>query len=87
MFEATHGTAPRYAGRDLVNPTSLILAGAMMLDHLGWPRAAALVWDALSRLLARRVVTQDLGRQLEGAQVVGCQEFARRLREEILRGR
>jgi len=86
LFEAAHGTAPKYAGRDLINPTSLILAGTMMLEHLGWPRAAAVIQEALGRLLARGVVTQDLGRQMEGAQVVGCREFSRRLQEEILRG-
>jgi len=83
LFEATHGTAPKYAGLDLINPTSLILSGEMLLRHLGWSEAAALITLALERTLAERVVTQDLARQMEGAQSVKTSEFARRLVENM----
>ncbi len=76
VFEATHGTAPKYAGQDKVNPGSLILSGVMMLEHLGWTEAAALVTAALERTLASKTVTYDLARQLSGAREVKCSEFA-----------
>jgi isocitrate dehydrogenase len=76
VFEATHGTAPKYAGLDKVNPGSLILSGAMMLDYLGWKEAADAVRRALQATLQDGVVTYDLARQLEGAQEVKCSAFA-----------
>jgi isocitrate dehydrogenase len=76
IFEATHGTAPKYAGLDKVNPGSLILSGVMMLDHLGWSEAAALVQHALEKTISARIVTYDLARQMEGAREVKCSEFA-----------
>jgi len=76
VFEATHGTAPKYAGQDKVNPSSLILSGAMMLDHLRWNEAAAAVRAALQATIRQRVVTYDLARQIEGAREVACSEFA-----------
>ncbi|MCP4747111.1 MAG: isocitrate dehydrogenase (NADP(+)) [Desulfobacteraceae bacterium] len=76
VFEATHGTAPKYAGLDKVNPSSLILSGAMMLDHLGWHKAAAAVRTALQKTIRDGIVTYDLARQLEGAKEVKCSEFA-----------
>ncbi len=76
VFEATHGTAPKYAGQDKVNPSSLILSGAMMLDHLGWNEAAAAIRTALQATIRQRVVTYDLARQIEGAREVACSEFA-----------
>jgi isocitrate dehydrogenase len=76
IFEATHGTAPKYAGLDKVNPGSLILSGAMMLDHLGWVEAAAVVHQALEQTIGERIVTYDLARQMEGAREVKCSQFA-----------
>ncbi len=77
VFEATHGTAPKYAGLDKVNPGSLILSGAMMLDHLNWTEAADLVRTALEITLQDRIVTYDLARQMQDAREVKCSEFAR----------
>ncbi|OQY02934.1 MAG: NADP-dependent isocitrate dehydrogenase [Desulfobacteraceae bacterium 4572_123] len=76
VFEATHGTAPKYAGQDKVNPGSLILSGTMMLDHLGWKEAAVLIRDQIGRLVAEKTVTYDLARQIQGAREVKCSEFA-----------
>jgi isocitrate dehydrogenase len=76
LFEPVHGTAPKYAGMDKVNPTAEILAGQMMLDYLGWPEAAALVLEGVKRTIAARVVTYDLARQTDGAKEVRCSEFA-----------
>ena len=76
VFEATHGTAPKYAGKDVVNPSSLILSGAMLLEHLGWDRAAHLVVRGVEETILRGTVTQDLARHMEGARQVGTQRFA-----------
>ena len=76
FFEATHGTAPKYAGQDKVNPGSLILSGVMMLEHLGWNEAASSIHTALSKTISEKVVTYDLARLLEGATEVKCSEFA-----------
>jgi isocitrate dehydrogenase len=76
VFEATHGTAPKYAGLDKVNPSSLILSGTMMLDHIGWAEAAASVRRALQATVMDRVVTYDLARQIHDAREVLCSEFA-----------
>jgi len=81
LFEATHGTAPKYAGQDKVNPGSLILSGAMMLDYLGWKEAADRIRKGLAKAVAKKRVTYDLARQMEGAVEVKCSEFA----EEIVR--
>ena len=81
LFEATHGTAPKYAGQDKVNPGSLILSGAMMLDYLGWKEAADRVRNGLAKAVAKKRITYDLARQMEGAIEVKCSEFA----EEIAR--
>jgi isocitrate dehydrogenase len=81
LFEATHGTAPKYAGQDKVNPGSLILSGAMMLDYLGWKTAANNVREGLTKAVANKRVTYDLARQMNGASEVKCSEFA----EEIVR--
>lgn len=76
VFEATHGTAPKYAGQDKVNPGSLILSGAMMLEHLGWQKAADMIWAALQQAISDGDVTYDLARQIEGAREVKCSAFA-----------
>jgi isocitrate dehydrogenase len=81
LFEATHGTAPKYAGQDKVNPGSLILSGAMMLDYLGWKAAGDRIREGLEKAVAQKRVTYDLARQMEGAVEVKCSEFA----EEIVR--
>ncbi len=77
LFEATHGTAPKYTGMDKVNPSSLILSARMMLDYLGWQEAADLILKGLKAAVARKTVTYDLERQMEGATLVKCSEFAR----------
>ena len=76
LFEATHGTAPKYAGLDKINPGSLILSGAMMLDHLGWPEAAEAVRQGVIGAINAKQVTYDLARQMEGSTEVGCSRFA-----------
>ncbi|HBK59556.1 MAG TPA: NADP-dependent isocitrate dehydrogenase, partial [Firmicutes bacterium] len=76
VFEATHGTAPKYAGLDKTNPSSLILSAAMMLDYIGWSEAASAVTRALETTVAERTVTYDLARQMEGAKQVRASEFA-----------
>ncbi len=75
VFEATHGTAPKYAGKNMVNPCSLILSGTFMLEYLGWTQAAELVRGAVAKTLADKIVTYDLARQMEGANKVGTSEF------------
>ena len=77
VFEATHGTAPKYAGLDKVNPSSVILSGAMMLDYMGWREAADAIRQAMQAVIKARIVTYDLARQIEGATEVKCSEFAR----------
>jgi isocitrate dehydrogenase len=76
VFEATHGTAPKYAGLDKVNPGSLILSGVLMFEHLGWTEAAADIVRALEATIAEKVVTYDFARLMEGATEVKCSEFA-----------
>uniref|UniRef100_UPI00261807B9 isocitrate/isopropylmalate family dehydrogenase n=1 Tax=Desulfobacula sp. TaxID=2593537 RepID=UPI00261807B9 len=79
VFEATHGTAPKYAGLDKVNPGSVILSGAMMLDHLGWNEASDVIHAALQKAILNKKVTYDLARQIPGAIELKCSEFAREL--------
>ena len=76
LFEATHGTAPKYAGKDMVNPSSLILSGVMMLEYMGWQEAADLVVDAMTKTIQAKTVTYDLHRQIEGATKLSCSEYA-----------
>ncbi|MBW2272313.1 MAG: NADP-dependent isocitrate dehydrogenase [Deltaproteobacteria bacterium] len=75
IFEATHGTAPKYAGLDQVNPSSVILSGVMMLTHMGWTEAAALIENGISRSIAAKTVTYDFERLMEGATKLKCSEF------------
>ncbi len=75
FYEATHGTAPTIAGKDMANPGSLILSGAMMLEHLGWHEAADLIKNSVEKALAAKKVTVDLSSQISGATTVGCKEF------------
>lgn len=76
IFEATHGTAPKYAGLDKVNPSSLILSGAMMLDHMGWSEAAKRIEQGLEKSFASKKVTYDLARLMDGSAEVSCSGFA-----------
>lgn len=75
IFEATHGSAPKYAGQDKVNPGSMILSGAMMLQYLGWQEAARLIEEALQRTIKDKTVTYDLHRQIKGATLLSCSRF------------
>ena len=76
VFEATHGTAPKYAGKDAVNPGSVILSGVMMFEHLGWDEVASMIVKALEKTIQKKTVTYDLERQMKGAKLVKCSEFA-----------
>src|SRR3990170_3388849 len=76
LFEATHGTAPKYAGKDMANPSSLILSGVMMLEYLGWKEAAELIHKALQKTVKEKIVTYDLHRMLEGATKTTTSGFA-----------
>lgn len=76
IFEATHGTAPKYAGKDMVNPGSIILSGVMMLEYLGWIEAAKLIEEAFTKTIKQKIVTYDLERQMEGATKVSTSGFA-----------
>ncbi|ARC74714.1 Isocitrate dehydrogenase [NADP] [Bacillus licheniformis] len=75
IFEATHGTAPKYAGLDKVNPSSVILSGVLLLEHLGWNEAADLVIKSMEKTIASKVVTYDFARLMDGATEVKCSEF------------
>jgi isocitrate dehydrogenase len=77
LFEATHGTAPKYAGKDQVNPSSLIPSEEMMLRHLGWNKAADLIVKGLAGAIAAKTVTYDLEGLMEGASKLSCSAFGR----------
>lgn len=83
VFEATHGTAPKYAGMDKVNPTSLILSSVMMLEHIGWKEAAALIVRGIERTIQSKTVTYDLARLMKGASEVSCSKFAETVCENM----
>ena len=83
IFEATHGTAPRYAGQDKVNPGSLILSGEMMFRYMGWDEAASLIVSSLERTIAQKRVTYDFERQMTGAQLLKTSEFAQAMIENM----
>ncbi|MEK4329848.1 NADP-dependent isocitrate dehydrogenase [Paenibacillus sp. FSL R7-0312] len=76
IFEATHGTAPKYADKDVVNPGSVILSGVMLLEHLGWQEAADLIYKGMSTAINNKTVTYDFARQMEGATELKCSAFA-----------
>lgn len=76
IFEATHGTAPKYAGLDKVNPSSVILSGTLLLEHIGWGEAAALINHSMEKTIAAKTVTYDFARLMDGATEVKCSEFA-----------
>jgi len=81
LFEATHGTAPKYTGMDKVNPGSMILSGALMLEYLGWEEARDKIYTGIERAIQNKTVTYDLERQMEGAKLLKCSEFG----EEIVK--
>lgn len=83
VFEATHGTAPKYADQDMINPGSLILSGAMMFDYLGWSEVSQRILNAVEKTISRKIVTYDLARQMEGAKRVKCSEFATAIIESL----
>jgi isocitrate dehydrogenase len=76
IFEATHGTAPKYANLDKVNPGSVLLSGEMMLRYMGWTEAADAIITAMDRTIGQKTVTYDFARLMEGATEVKCSEFA-----------
>jgi len=77
VFEATHGTAPKYAGQDVINPGSVILSGVLMFDYLGWREVSELIQAGVQKTILAKIVTYDLARQLKGATQVKCSEFGR----------
>ena len=83
IFEATHGTAPKYAGQDKVNPSSVLLSGVLMLEHLGWQEAADLVNGAIENTISKKIVTYDFARLMDGATEVKCSEFGDALIENM----
>lgn len=83
VFEATHGTAPKYAGKDMVNPSSLILSGAMMFDYMQWNEVSELIRSSLQATINNKIVTYDLARQMQGATKVKCSQFADAIVEKI----
>jgi isocitrate dehydrogenase len=83
VFEATHGTAPKYANQDMINPGSLILSGAMMFDYLGWNEVGQKIKKALEKTISRKTVTYDLARQMRGAEKLKCSEFGSAIIENL----
>lgn len=83
VFEATHGTAPKYAGKDQVNPSSVILSGEMMLRHLGWTEAADMILEATAKTISQKRVTYDFHRLMDGATLLKCSEFGDALIENL----
>ena len=83
VFEATHGTAPGYAGKDKVNPSSLVLSAEMMLRHMGWTEAADLIVNAMSKTIKNKTVTYDLERLIDDATLLSCSEFGEALEDSI----
>jgi isocitrate dehydrogenase len=84
VFEATHGTAPKYAGKDKANPLSLILSGVMMLQHLGWQEAAYAIEHAVEKTISEGLVTYDLARQMQESRELKCSEFGEALVERLV---
>jgi isocitrate dehydrogenase len=83
VFEATHGTAPKYADQDVINPSSVILSGVMMFDHMGWREVSQKIVDALTQTIQQKRVTYDLHRQMEGATKLKTSEFASAIIENM----
>ena len=83
VFEATHGTAPKYANQDKVNPGSVILSGELMLRYMGWDEAADLIIRGIEKAIAGRIVTYDFARLMDGAREVKCSEFGTAIIERM----
>ena len=83
VFEATHGTAPKYADKDVINPGSVMLSGVMMFDFLGWHEAARLIENSMEKTIQQKQVTYDFERQMQGATKVKTSEFATRMIENM----
>ena len=83
MFEATHGTAPKYAGQDKVNPGSVILSGEMLLRYLGWKEAADLIIEGMQKTIGAKTVTYDFERLMDGAKLLKCSEFGNAIIENL----
>jgi isocitrate dehydrogenase len=83
IFEATHGTAPKYAGLDKVNPGSVIISGSMMFKYMGWDEVHDLIWKGLEATIAQKKVTYDYHRQMEGATLLKCSEFGTAIIENM----
>ena len=83
IFEATHGTAPKYADKDVINPSSVMLSGVMMFDHLGWLEVSKKITDGITKTITQKRVTYDLERQMEGATKLKCSEFASAIIENM----
>jgi isocitrate dehydrogenase len=83
VFEATHGTAPKYADLDVINPSSVILSGVMMLEHMGWQEAGDLIINGIVKTIAQKRVTYDLERQMEGATKLKSSEYASAIIENM----
>ena len=83
MFEATHGTAPKYAGKDYVNPGSEILSAEMMLRHMGWPEAADAILRSIEKTISEKIVTYDFARLMQGAKQVSCSGFGQAMIERM----
>ncbi len=83
VFEATHGTAPKYANKDMINPSSFILSGAMMFDYIGWKEVSEKITKALEKTISQKIVTYDLARQMKKAKKVRCSEFAQAIVENL----
>ncbi len=86
VFEATHGTAPKYADKDVINPGSVMLSGVMLFEFLGWSEAAKLIETALEKTILQKYVTYDFERQMPGATKAKTSEFATRMIENMARG-
>ena len=84
IFEATHGTAPKYANLDKVNPGSVILSGVMMFEHLGWQEAADIIVKSIDKTIGQKRVTYDFERMMQGATLLSCSGFADALIENML---
>ena len=83
IFEATHGTAPKYAGLDKVNPGSVILSGALMFDYIGWREATKCIYTGLENTIQQKRVTYDFHRLMEGATLLKCSEFGNAIVENM----
>jgi isocitrate dehydrogenase len=83
IFEATHGTAPKYADKDVINPSSVMLSGVMMFDHMKWREVSEMIVNALTKTIQQKRVTYDLHRQMEGATKVKTSEFASAIIENM----